>query len=247
VFLFSVGLQVNLGANAILQLQRFQVQLKIETDSDRTEVNGVLTAEISESVAKNLHAEDVNEIMAKCKSPDQTVIENSVFRTRDTARRTGLRDVKPSSGGGKKTGEEYGQARVDGVKSGSKTSRSGNVHGEKKFIPSRDEGGWRRYKGHKKQGTDQTEVTWRTARGRNIPWRRDDCFQKDDDFYGKQPQREKRTFRPRNRGGIGGRWRDWKGTEGKDQMGTPKSETNETESQPTPVAPPPPTEEEYWD
>jgi hypothetical protein len=30
-------------------------------------------------------------------------------------------------------------------------------------------------------------------------------------------------------------------------MSTPKSETNETESQPTPVAPPPPTEEENWD
>jgi len=114
---------VHLGANAILQLQRFQVGLKIDTDSDGTEVNHVPTAQISESVAKNSHGEDVNEIMAKGKSPDQTVVENCAIRTRDTVR-TGPHDVKLSHGGGKKTGDEHGQVRVDGIKSDS--SSSGN-------------------------------------------------------------------------------------------------------------------------
>jgi hypothetical protein len=222
--------------------------LKIETDGDRTEVNDVPTAQVSESAAKNLHGEDVNEIMAKCKSPDQTVIENSVFRAGDTARRTGLRDVKPSSGGAKKTGEEHGQARVDDVKSGHGSSRNGNVGGGKKFIPSRDEVGWRRDKGHKRQDTDQNEDIWGTPHGQKEDlWGHDDRFQKDDDFYGQQSQREGGKFRSRNRGGSIGNWRDRKGTEGKDQMSTPKSETNETESQPTLVALPPPIEEENWD
>jgi len=239
---------VHLGANAILQLQRFQVGLKIDTDSDRTEGNHVPTAQISESVAKNLHGEDVNEIMAKCKSPDQTDNEICVFRTRDTARRSGQRDVKPSFGGGRKTGEEHGQERVDGIKSGSSSSGNGNVGGGKKFIPSRDEGGWRRDRGHKRQDTDQNEDIWGTARGQKTdPWGHDDRFQKEDDFYGKQSQRGEGTFRPRNRGGSSGNWRDRKGTEEKDQMSTPKSETNETESKPTLVAPPLLTEEENWD
>ena len=237
---------MHLGANAILQLQRFQVGLKIDTDSDGTEVNHVPTAQISESVAKNSHGEDVNEIMAKGKSPDQTV-ENCAIRTRDTVR-TGPHDVKLSHGGGKKTGDEHGQARVDGIKSGSSSSGNGNVGGGKKFIPSRDEGAWRRDRGHRRQDTDHGEDLWGTTRGQKVdPWGHDDRFEKVDDFYGKQSQRGEGTFRPRNRGGSSGNWRDRKGTEGKDQMSTPKSETNETESQPTLMAPPPLPEEENWD
>jgi hypothetical protein len=224
------------------------VVLKIETDSDRTEVNHVPTEQKSESVAENLHVEDVNEIMAKCKSPDQIDNENCVLRARDNVRRTGLRDVKPSFGVGRKTGDEHGQARVDGIKSGTNSSGSGNVGGGKKFISSRDEGGWRRERGHRRQDTDQNEDIWGTARGQKAdPWGHDDRFQKDDDFYGKQSQRGEGTFRPRNRGGSSGNWRDRKGTEGKDQVSTPKSETYETESQPTLAAPPPVTEEENWD
>ena len=168
---------MHLGANAIIQLQRYQVGLKIDTDSDRTEVNHVSTAQISESVAKNLHGEDVNEIVAKCKSLDQTVIENCVFRTSDTATRTGLLDVKPSCGGGRKSGEEHIQARVDGIKSSSSSSGNGNVGVGKKFIPSRDEGGRRRDWGQKRQDTDENEDVWGTARGQKAdPWGHDDRF-----------------------------------------------------------------------
>lgn len=237
---------MHLGANAIIQLQRYQVGLKIDTDSDRTEVNHVSTAQISESVAKNLHGEDVNEIVAKCKSLDQTVIENCVFRTSDTATRTGLLDVKPSCGGGRKSGEEHIQARVDGIKSSSSSSGNGNVGVGKKFIPSRDEGGRRRDWGQKRQDTDENEDVWGTARGQKAdPWGHDDRFQKEYDFYGKQSQRGEGTFRPRNRGGNTENWRDRKGTEGKDQKNTPKSDRNETE--PTIVAPPPLPAEENWD
>jgi len=239
---------VHLGANALLQLQRLQVGLKIDTGSGPTEVNHVPTAQISESVAKNFHGEDVNEIMAKCKSPDQPDVESCVFKTRDTARRTGLRDVKPSVGGGRKTGEEHGQARVDGIKSGSSSRGNGNVGEGKKFIPSRDDGSWRKDRGHKRHDTDQNEDIWGTPRGQKAdPWGHDDRFQKDDDFYGRQSQRGEGTFRCRNRGGSSGKWRDRKGTEGTDQMSTPKSETNETESKSILVAPPPLTEEENWD
>ena len=239
---------MHLGANAILQLQRFQVCLKIDTDTDRTEVNHVPTAQISESVAKNLDGEDVNEMMAKCKSPDQTVNENCVLKTRDTARRTGLRDVKPSFGDGWKTGEERAEARVDTYKSGSSRSGNGNVGGEKKFISSRHGGGRRRDRGRIRQDTDQNGNIWGTARQQKADlWGHDDHFQKDYYFYGKQSQRGKGTFRPKKRSGSSGNWRDRKGTEGKDQMSTPKSETGETESQPTIVAPPPLSEEENWD
>jgi hypothetical protein len=224
--------------------------LKIDTDSDRTEVNHVPTStvQISESVAKNLQGEDVNEVMTKCKSPDQTGVENYVFRARDTAGRTGLHDVKPSFGSGRKTGEEHGQARVDVIKSGSSSSGNGTVGGGKKYIPSRDEGGWRRDRGYRRQDTDQNEDIWGTPRGQKAdPWGHDDRFQKDDDFYGKQSQRGEGTFRPRNRNGSTGNWRDRKGSEGRDQKITPKSETNEIESQPSAVAPPPLPEEETWD
>jgi len=239
---------VHLGANAILQLQRFQVDLKIDTDSDHTEVNHVPTSQLSESVAQDLHGEDVNEIMAKCKSPDQPDVEDCVFKTRDTARRTGLHDVKPSVRGGRKTGEEHGQARVDGIKSGSSSSGSGNVGGGKKFVSSRDVGGWRKDRGHKRQDVDQNEDIWGTAhREKSDPWGHDDRFQKGDDFYGKQSQRGEGTFKSRNKGGSSGNWRDRKGTEGKDQMSTPKSETNETESKPILEGPPPLNEEENWD
>jgi len=235
--------QVHLGANAILQLQRFQVGLKIDTDSDRTEVNHVPTVQISESVAKNLQGEDVNDV----KSPDQTVIENDVFKPRDTARRTGLHDVKASFGSGRKTGEEHGQARVD-IKSGSNSSGNGNVGGGKKYIPSGDEGSWRRDRGHRRQDTDENEDIWGTARGQKAdPWGHDDRFQKDYDYHGKQPQRVDGTFRSRNRDGSSWNWRDKKGTEVKDQKSTPKSETNGTESKPSLVAPPQALEEENWD
>lgn len=239
---------MHLGANAFLQLQRFQVGLKIDTGSDHTEVDHVPTTQISQSVEKNLYGEDVNEVMVKCKSPDQPYVEKCVFKIKDTARRTGLHDVKPSVGGGRKTGEEHGQARVDGIKSGSSSSGNGNFRGGKKFIPSRDDGGWRKDRGHKRQDTDQNEDIRGIPRGRRADsWCHDDRFQKDYDFYGKQSERGEGTFRPRNKGRSSGKWEDRKGTEGKDQMITPKSETNETESKPILVAPPPLTEEENWD
>jgi hypothetical protein len=224
------------------------VGLKIDTGSGLTEVNHVSSTEISESVTKNLDGEDVNGIMAKCKSPDQTVIENCAFRTRDTARRTGLLDAKPGFGGGRKTGEEHSPAWVDGINWGSSSSGNGDGGGRKKFIPSRDEGGWKKDWGHGRQDTDQNEDIWGTARGQKAdPWGHDDRFDKDDNFYGKQAQRGEGTFKPRNRGGSSGNWRDRKGIGGKDQKSTPKNETNEIESQPTLVVPPPLPEEENWD
>lgn len=241
---------MHLGANAIMQLQRVRMGLKIDIGSGLTEVNHVSAAEISESVTKNSDSENVNEIMTKCKSPDQTVIENCAFRTRDTARRTGLFDAKPNFGGGRKTGEEHNQARLDGNKwgSGSSGNGDGGGGGGKKFIPSRDEGGRRKDWGHRRQDTDQNEDIWGTARGQKVdPWGHDDRFEKDDNFYGKQTQRGEGTFKPRNRGGSSGNWRDRKGSGGKDQKSTTKNETNEIESQPTLVVPPAVPEEETWD
>lgn len=245
--LYGVGLQVHLGANAIMQLQRLRVALKIDTDSGLTKVSHVSTTEISESIIKNLDGGDVNEIMTKCKSPDQTVTENCAFRPRDTARRTDLLDAKPTFGGGRKTGEESSQSRVDGIKLGS-SSGNGESGGGKKFISSRDEGGRKKDWGHRRQDRDQNEDVWGTARGQKAdPWGHDDRFEKDDSFYGKQAQRGEEMFRPRNRGGSSGNWRDRKESEGKDQKTNPKSVTSETEPQGTVVVPPPLPEEENWD
>jgi len=139
------------------------VGLKIDTDSDHTEVNHVPTAQISESVTKNLHGEDVNEIMAKCKSPDQPDVENCVFRTRETARRTGLRDVKPSVGGGRKTREERDEARVMLLSWAAAVVVMVMVGEINVFHQEMKEAG--EEIGDKRQDTDQNEDIWGTAGG----------------------------------------------------------------------------------
>jgi hypothetical protein len=113
---------------------------------------------------------------------------------------------------------------------------------------SREEQGWKKNLDHKKQDVDKNEDVWGSPRGqKSEPWGHDDRFEKDYDFYGKQTQRDEGTFRPKNRSGSSGNWRDRKGSEWKDQKSIPKSETNAVEPKFTVVTPLPLPEEESWD
>lgn len=239
--------QVHLGANAIMQLQRLQLGLKVDTNNSHIELNHISVSETPESVEKKSVGEDAGGILAKCNFVDQTIIENGAFRPRNTAARTGLLGAKPSFGSGRKTGEKPNQARVDGIKAGS--HGSGDCDEGKKFSLSREEQGRKNNLEHKIQDVDENENVWGSPRGqKREPWGHDDRFEKDYDFYGKQAQRGEGTFRPRNRSGNSGNWRDRKGSEGKDQKSIPKSETNTVEPILTVVTPPPlPEEEENWD
>lgn len=240
------GLQVHLGANAIMQLQRLQLGLKVDTNDSHTELNHVSVPDTPESVEKKSVGEDASGILAKCNPVDQTIIENGAFRPRNTAARIGLLGTKSSFGSGRKTGEKPNQARVDGIKAGS--HGSGDSDEGKKFSSSREEQGWKKNLDHIKQDVDQREDVWGSPRGqKSEPWGHDDRFEKDYDFYGKQTQRGEGTFRPRNRSGNGGNWRDRKGSEWNDQKSIPKSETNTVEPKLTVMPPPPLPEEENWD
>ncbi|PNF29164.1 hypothetical protein B7P43_G11855 [Cryptotermes secundus] len=241
--------QVHLGANAIMQLQRLQLGLKVDTNNTHTELNHVSVPDMPESVEKKLVGEDASGILAKCNSVDQTIIENGAFRPRNTAARTELLGAKPGFGSGRKTGEKPNQARVDGIKAG--TYGSGDCDEGKKLSSSREEQGWKKHLGHMKQDVDQNEDVWGSPRGQKSErWGHDDRFEKDYDFYGKQTQRGEGTFRPRNRTGNSENWRDKKGSEWKDQKNIPKSETNAVETIDTTVTCPPLPElpeEENWD
>jgi hypothetical protein len=218
-----------------MQLQRLHLGLKVDTNGSYTEVNHVHVLETPESVMKESGDGNADGILVKCKPVDQTIIENT--------HRTGLLSAKPSVSGGRKTGEEHKQERVDGIKSSGISDGSG-----RKFIPSGEDQVWKKGYGHKRQDVDQNEVIWGTRRGqKHEPWGHDDRFVKDYDFYGRQAQRGEETFRPRITGGSNGPWRDKKGSEGKDQKCSPKSEKSKTVPQPIAVAPPPLPEEENWD
>jgi hypothetical protein len=248
VLTFCNGLQVHLGANAIVQLQRLQLGLKVDTNNSHAEVNHVSMPETPESAEKKSVGEDANGILAKCNSVEQTVVENGAFRPRNTAARIGLLGAKSSFGSGRKTGENPSQARVDGIKAGSSSHGSGDCDEGKKCSSSREEQGWKKSWEHKRQDLDQNEDVWGSPRGqKSEPWGHDDRFEKDYDFYGKQAQRGEGILRPRNRSGNSGNWRDRKGSEGKDQKSIPKSEANTVEPKYTVVAPPPLAEEENWD
>lgn len=243
VLTFCVGLQVHLGANAIMQLQRLHLGLKVDTNGSHTEVNRAHVAETPETVLKESGGGNADGILAKCKPLDETIIENGAFRPRDNATRTGLLSAKPSVRGGRKMEEECSQEEVDGIKSGGSSDSGG-----KKFIPSGKDQVRKKGWGHKRQDVDQNEDIWGTRRGqKSEPWCHDDRFTRENDFYGKQAQRGEETFRPRIVGGASGFWRDRRGSEGRDQKSTPKSETSKIEPQPIAVPPPPLPEEENWD
>ncbi|XP_021934468.1 uncharacterized protein LOC110837034 isoform X2 [Zootermopsis nevadensis] len=235
--------QVHLGANAIMQLQRLHFGLKVDTNSSHTQANLACVAETSDAVTGDSGGGNADGILAKCKSVDQTIIENGAFKPRGDETRTGLLSAKPSVRGGRKMGEECRQEDLDQIKFGGSSDSGG-----KKFVPSGDDQVRRKGWGHKRQDVDQNEDIWGTRRGqKHEPWGHDDRFVKDDDFYGKQAQRGEETFRPRIIGGASGLRRDRKGSDGKDQKSTPKSETSKTEPEPIAVPPPPLTEEENWD
>jgi hypothetical protein len=232
-----------------MQLQRLELGLKVDTTSSHTEVNHVSAPEILEPVLKS-GSGGLNSGLSKYKSADQTIIENGAVRLRGTAARTGLLGAKPSSVGGKKTGEEHSHIGGNGLKSSGSSSGSscgsGGVGGEKKSVSSGKEQGRKKSWGHKRQDGDQNEDIWGTARGeRSESWGHDDRFVRDDGFYGKQVQRREGAFIPRNKGEISENWRDRKESERNNQKTTLKNETSKTE--PEPIAPPPLPEEENWD
>jgi hypothetical protein len=219
--------------------------LKVDTNNS-DEVNHASIPETPESVEKKSVGEDASGILAKCSAADQGITENGAVRPRSTAARIGLLGAKSSFGSGRKSGEKSTQSRVDGIKAGGHDN--GDIDEEKKFSSSGEEHGRKKNWEHRKQEVDQNENIWGSPRGqKSDPWGHDDRFEKDYDFYGKPAQRGEGAFRPRNKSGNSGNWRDRQGSEGKDQKNIPKIETSAIEPELTVFSPPPLPEEENWD